>query len=73
MTPNTTSFYRIQLTTVLGRKKTRADGTTESSTAEARVGRLVLWKQAPSVSSEALRSARAVMDRPIQGVSVPHD
>jgi hypothetical protein len=55
MTSSTTNFYRIQLTTVLGKKETLVDGITESSTAEALVGRLGLWKQSPDVSSEELR------------------
>jgi hypothetical protein len=44
MTSNTTSFYRIQLTTLMGKKETLVDGITESTTAEALIGRLGLWK-----------------------------
>jgi hypothetical protein len=51
MTSNTTSFYRIQLNAVLGRKETLVDGITESNTAEALLERLGLWRKSTSVSS----------------------
>jgi hypothetical protein len=45
MTSNNTSFYRVRLESVLGKKTTLADGITESTTATALVKRLEAWKK----------------------------
>jgi len=45
MTSNNTSFYRVRLESVLGKKTTLADGITESTTAAALVKRLEAWKK----------------------------
>lgn len=45
MTSNNTSFYRVRLESVLGKKKTLADSITESTTAAALVKRLEAWKK----------------------------
>lgn len=45
MTSNNTSFYRVRLENVLGKKKTVADGINCSTTAEALVQRLETWKR----------------------------
>lgn len=45
MTSNNTSFYRVRLENVLGKKATLVDGITESTTAAALVKRLEAWKK----------------------------
>ena len=45
MSSNQTSFYRVRLESVLGKKKTLADGITEATTAQALVKRLDRWKK----------------------------
>jgi hypothetical protein len=45
MSSNQTSFYRVRLESVLGKKKTLADGITEATTAAALVKRLDRWKK----------------------------
>ena len=45
MTSNNSSFYRVRLESVLGKKTTLADGITESTTAAALVKRLEAWKK----------------------------
>jgi hypothetical protein len=45
MTSNNVNFYRIRLESVLGKKKTVADGINRSITAEALVQRLEDWKK----------------------------
>lgn len=54
MTSNTHNFYRVQLNTVSGKKETLVDGITESTTADALVARLELWKKSSDGSFEFL-------------------
>ena len=46
MNSNNVSFYRVRLESVLGKKKTLADGIPSSITAEALAKRLDEWKKA---------------------------
>jgi hypothetical protein len=45
MSSGNTSFYRVRLESITGKKKTLADGITESATAAALVRRLEDWKK----------------------------